>query len=65
MDPVESPEILDDLELPKDEAVDIKDMEVNKQKLNRRIHQFNVRVVVLFSHFHFVSFYCNKQYLST
>ncbi|KAG5029594.1 hypothetical protein AAZX31_05G156700 [Glycine max] len=44
VDPVESPEILDDLELPKDEAVDIKDMEVNKQKLNRRIHQFNIEL---------------------
>ncbi|KAG5000034.1 hypothetical protein AAZX31_08G123900 [Glycine max] len=44
VDPVESPEILDDLELPKDEAVDIKDMEVNKLKLNRRIHHFKIEL---------------------
>jgi len=42
LDPVDSPEILDDLELPKDEAVDIKDMEVNKRKLTRRINQVKV-----------------------
>lgn len=48
MDPVDTPEILDDLELPKDEAVDIKDMQVNKQKLTRRIQQFKVFIVVYF-----------------
>ncbi|KAJ6711324.1 hypothetical protein OIU79_007723 [Salix purpurea] len=32
MDQVDSPEIVDDLELGQDEAVDIKDKEVNKQK---------------------------------
>lgn len=65
VDPVESPEILDDLELPKDEAVDIKDMEVNKLKLNRRIHHF--KVLLLSPHFHFVfffvSFVTNNTYL--
>ncbi|KAJ6342873.1 hypothetical protein OIU78_010733 [Salix suchowensis] len=40
MDQVDSPEIVDDLELGQDEAVDIKDKEVNKQKLRKRIDQF-------------------------
>ncbi|PNY16082.1 ubiquitin-like domain-containing CTD phosphatase-like protein, partial [Trifolium pratense] len=40
VDPVESPEILDDFELPQEEAVDIKDMQVNKLKLSRRINHF-------------------------
>lgn len=44
LDPVDSPEILDDLELPKEEAVEIKDMEVNKRKLSRRINQLKVFV---------------------
>ncbi|ESW31562.1 hypothetical protein PHAVU_002G248400 [Phaseolus vulgaris] len=44
LDPVDSPEILDDLELPKDEAVDIKDMEVNKRKLARRINQVKIEL---------------------
>ncbi|XP_027347160.1 ubiquitin-like domain-containing CTD phosphatase [Abrus precatorius] len=44
VDPVESPEILDDFELPQEEAVDIKDMEVNKQKLARRINHFKVQL---------------------
>ncbi|RDX89460.1 Ubiquitin-like domain-containing CTD phosphatase [Mucuna pruriens] len=44
VDPVDSPEILDDLELPEDEAVDIKDMEVNKHKLTRRISQFKIEL---------------------
>ncbi|TKY60150.1 Ubiquitin domain-containing CTD phosphatase [Spatholobus suberectus] len=44
VDPVEDPEIVDDLELPRDEAVDIKDMEVNKHKLTRRIHQFKIEL---------------------
>ncbi|XP_073127147.1 ubiquitin-like domain-containing CTD phosphatase [Henckelia pumila] len=41
---VESPEIIDDFELGQDEAVDIKDKEVNKQKLRRRIEQFKIEV---------------------
>ncbi|XP_054803059.1 ubiquitin-like domain-containing CTD phosphatase [Prosopis cineraria] len=40
VDPVESPEIVDDFELGQEEAVDIKDMEVNKQKLKRRVNQY-------------------------
>lgn len=44
VDPVESPEIIDDFELGQDEAVDIKDKEVNKQKLRRRIEQFKIEV---------------------
>ena len=42
MDQVESPEIIDDFEIGQDEAVDIKDKEVNKQKLRRRIDQYKV-----------------------
>ncbi|KAJ1386112.1 Ubiquitin-like domain superfamily [Sesbania bispinosa] len=42
VDPVESPEIIDDFELPQEEAVDIKDMEVNKHKLTRRINHFKI-----------------------
>ncbi|XP_073023009.1 ubiquitin-like domain-containing CTD phosphatase [Primulina eburnea] len=44
VDPVESPEIIDDFELGQDESVDIKDKEVNKQKLRRRIEQFRIEV---------------------
>lgn len=43
MDQVDSPEIVDDFELGQDEVVDIKDKEVNKQKLRRRIDQYKVR----------------------
>lgn len=42
MDQIESPEIVDDFEIGQDEAVDIKDKEVNKQKLKRRIQQHKV-----------------------
>lgn len=42
VDQVESPEIIDDFELGQDEAVDIKDKEVNKQKLSRRIAQYKI-----------------------
>ncbi|KAF4359504.1 hypothetical protein G4B88_020302 [Cannabis sativa] len=42
VDQVESPEIVDDFELGQDEAVDIKDNEVNKQKLRRRVDQYKV-----------------------
>ncbi|XP_057419669.1 ubiquitin-like domain-containing CTD phosphatase [Lotus japonicus] len=45
VDPVEAPEIIDDLELPQEEAIDIKDMEVNKHKLTRRINQFKVELL--------------------
>lgn len=39
---MESPEIVDDFELGQDEVVDIKDKEVNKQKLRRRVEQYKV-----------------------
>lgn len=42
VDQVESPEIVDDFELPQQEAIDIKDMQVNKLKLTRRINHFKV-----------------------
>ncbi|KAK4438318.1 Ubiquitin-like domain-containing CTD phosphatase [Sesamum alatum] len=44
VDPVESPEIIDDFELGQDEVVDIKDKDVNKQKLRRRIEQYKIEV---------------------
>ncbi|CAK7357080.1 unnamed protein product [Dovyalis caffra] len=44
VDQVDSPEIVDDFELGQDEAVDIKDKEVNKQKLRRRIDQFKIEL---------------------
>lgn len=48
----DSPEVIDDFELGNDEAVNIhiKDKEVNKQKLRRRIDQYKV------SYFFFWSF---------
>jgi ubiquitin-like domain-containing CTD phosphatase 1 len=39
---MDSPEIVDDFELGQDEAVDIEDDEANKQKLRRRIDQYEV-----------------------
>lgn len=42
VDQVDSPEIVDDFEIGQEEAVDIKDKEVNKQKLRRRIEQYKV-----------------------
>lgn len=44
LDQVDSPEIIEDFEFGQDEVVDIKDKEVNKQKLRRRIDQFKVKV---------------------
>ncbi|GAV61201.1 ubiquitin domain-containing protein/NIF domain-containing protein [Cephalotus follicularis] len=44
VDQADSPDIVDDFELGKDEAVDIKDKEVNKQKLRRRIDQYKIKL---------------------
>ncbi|XP_038680686.1 ubiquitin-like domain-containing CTD phosphatase isoform X2 [Tripterygium wilfordii] len=44
VDPVDSPEIMDDFELGQDETIDIKDKEVNKQKLRRRINQYKIEL---------------------
>ncbi|KAK4792173.1 hypothetical protein SAY86_022608 [Trapa natans] len=44
LDQVESPEIVDDFELGQEEVVDIKDKEVNKQKLRRRIDQYKIKL---------------------
>ena len=41
VDPVDTPDIVDDFELGQEEAVDI-DKEVNKQKLKRRISHYKV-----------------------
>lgn len=48
VDPVDSPEIIDDFELGQEEAVDIKDKEVNKQKLRRRVSQYKVCCIVVY-----------------
>ncbi|KAJ8572621.1 hypothetical protein K7X08_009132 [Anisodus acutangulus] len=42
VDQVESPDIVDDFELQQEEAVDIKDKDVNKQKLRRRVEQHKI-----------------------
>ncbi|KAG8368817.1 hypothetical protein BUALT_Bualt15G0086200 [Buddleja alternifolia] len=44
VDQAESPEVIDDFELGQDEVVDIKDKEVNKQKLRRRIEQCKIEL---------------------
>ncbi|XP_047338006.1 ubiquitin-like domain-containing CTD phosphatase [Impatiens glandulifera] len=44
VDQVDSSEIVDDFEIGQDEAVDIKDKDINKQKLRRRIDQYNIDV---------------------
>ncbi|KAI4298967.1 hypothetical protein L6164_032470 [Bauhinia variegata] len=44
VDLVDSPEIVDDFELGQEETVDIKDKEVNKQKLKRRIYNYKVEL---------------------
>lgn len=48
VDPVESPEIIDDFELGQEEAVDIKDKEVNQQKLRRRVNQYKVSCFIFY-----------------
>ncbi|KAL0738129.1 hypothetical protein Bca4012_014339 [Brassica carinata] len=40
-----SEDIVDDFELGKDEVVDVKDKELNKQKLRRRINQYKIKLV--------------------
>ncbi|KAK8916947.1 Ubiquitin-like domain-containing CTD phosphatase [Platanthera zijinensis] len=45
VDQVDSPEIADDFDLGQDEVVDCKDKEVNKQKLQRRISQYKIKLL--------------------
>ncbi|MQM07093.1 hypothetical protein Taro_039927, partial [Colocasia esculenta] len=45
VDQVDSPEIVDDFELGQEEVVDIKDKEVNKQKLRRRANQYKIKLL--------------------
>uniref|UniRef100_A0A0C9QLY3 protein-serine/threonine phosphatase n=1 Tax=Wollemia nobilis TaxID=56998 RepID=A0A0C9QLY3_9CONI len=45
VDPVDAPEIIDDFELGQDDVTDIKDKEVNKQKLRRRIEQYKIKLL--------------------
>ena len=40
VDQADAPEIVADFEIGQDEAVDIKDKKVNKQKLRRRVDQY-------------------------
>lgn len=42
IDQEDSPEIIDDFELGHNEVIDIKDKDVNKQKLRRRISHYKV-----------------------
>lgn len=49
VDQVDSPEVIDDFELGHDEVVDIKDKDVNKQKLRRRIKQYKVCLPLMYS----------------
>ncbi|CAN1288320.1 Ubiquitin-like domain-containing CTD phosphatase [Linum perenne] len=44
VDQVDDPEIVDDFQLGQDEAIDIKDKEVNKQKLKRRVDQYKIKL---------------------
>ncbi|PKA47957.1 Ubiquitin-like domain-containing CTD phosphatase [Apostasia shenzhenica] len=44
VDQVDSPEIVDDFELGQDEVIDVKDKEVNRQKLRRRISQYKIKL---------------------
>ncbi|XP_004299902.1 PREDICTED: ubiquitin-like domain-containing CTD phosphatase-like isoform 1 [Fragaria vesca subsp. vesca] len=44
VDPVDSPDIVDDFELGQDEAVDIKDNHLNNQKLRRRIDHYKIEL---------------------
>ncbi|KAJ4912468.1 Ubiquitin-like domain-containing CTD phosphatase [Raphanus sativus] len=45
VDQVTSDDVVDDFELGKDEVVDIKDKELNKQKLRRRVDQYKIKLV--------------------
>ncbi|XP_068664301.1 ubiquitin-like domain-containing CTD phosphatase [Aristolochia californica] len=45
VEPVDAPEIIDDFELGEDEVVDIKDNNVNKQKLRRRVRQYKTKLL--------------------
>lgn len=50
MEQVDSPEVIDDFELGNEEGVEvqIKDKDVNKQKLRRRIDQYKVSYFIFF-----------------
>lgn len=45
VDQVDSPDVIDDFELGQDEVVDIKDKDVNQQKLRRRISQCKIELL--------------------
>ncbi|KAL9669718.1 hypothetical protein QQ045_007266 [Rhodiola kirilowii] len=45
MDQVDAPEIIDDFEIGQDELVDVKDKDVNKQKLRRRAEQYKINLL--------------------
>ena len=60
---MDAPEVVDDFELGNEEAVDvqIKDKDVNKKKLRKRIDQYKVSyfVFVLFCNHGKLKFYAN------
>ncbi|KAL8143211.1 hypothetical protein V2J09_016243 [Rumex salicifolius] len=45
VDQIDNPEIVDDFELEQEEAVEIKDNEVNKQKLRKRIDRYKIELL--------------------
>ncbi|KAJ4799498.1 Ubiquitin-like domain-containing CTD phosphatase [Rhynchospora pubera] len=45
VDQADAPEIVDDFELGQDEVVDIKDKDVNKHKLSRRVAQYKIKLL--------------------
>ncbi|KAJ4758416.1 Ubiquitin-like domain-containing CTD phosphatase [Rhynchospora pubera] len=45
VDQADAPEIVDDFELGQDEVVDIKDKDVNKLKLSRRVAQYKMKLL--------------------
>ncbi|KAK1271745.1 Ubiquitin-like domain-containing CTD phosphatase [Acorus gramineus] len=45
VDQVDAPEVIDDFELGQDEVTEIKDKEVNKQKLRRRVNQYKIELL--------------------
>uniref|UniRef100_A0A7N0TYQ4 protein-serine/threonine phosphatase n=1 Tax=Kalanchoe fedtschenkoi TaxID=63787 RepID=A0A7N0TYQ4_KALFE len=45
IDQADAPEIIDDFEIGQDELVDVKDKDVNKQKLRRRAQQYKINLL--------------------
>eukprot|EP00252_Welwitschia_mirabilis_P007923 TRINITY_DN19618_c0_g1_i1.p1 TRINITY_DN19618_c0_g1~~TRINITY_DN19618_c0_g1_i1.p1 ORF type:complete len:336 (+),score=61.29 TRINITY_DN19618_c0_g1_i1:215-1222(+) len=45
VEPLDAPEVIDDFELGQDDVTDIKDKEVNKKKLRRRIENYKIKLL--------------------